>query len=158
MKRTNILTVVSAGLLAGCGGTSGGDAFATPPADAAQAAGRGSVTAGRVSADMGHYESVVEMIRGRAPGVELLEVSPGVIEVRIRGMNQSLQVTGQEPLVVVDGVPSSRPAGQALMSLNPNDVASIDILKDVSSTTVYGTRGANGVILITMKRRVPQVP
>jgi TonB-dependent SusC/RagA subfamily outer membrane receptor len=93
------------------------------------------------------------MLRGRVPGLEVIETSPGAIEVRIRGLNQSLQESGQQPLVVVDGVPSSRPAGEALLALDPRDVASIEVLKDVSSTTVYGTRGANGVIIVRLVRR-----
>lgn len=100
-----------------------------------------------------HYETVVEMLRGKVPGLEVVEVESGRIEVRIRGMTQSLQATGQEPLIVVDGVPSPRPAGEVLMSLNPNQVATISVLRDVSSTAIYGTRGANGVILVQMVKR-----
>lgn len=103
--------------------------------------------------DRAHYESVIDMIRGKAPGVHVIEVSPGQFEVRIRGMHQSLQATGQEPLVVLDGVASNRPAGELLMSLDPQDVMSIQVLKDVSSTAVYGTRGANGVLIIQTRRR-----
>jgi TonB-dependent SusC/RagA subfamily outer membrane receptor len=108
--------------------------------------------------DRAHYESVVEMLRGQVPGLEILEPAPGRIEVRIRGMTQSLQTNaegapvGQEPLVVVDGVPRSRPAGEVLLSLNPKDVASISVLKDLASTAIYGTKGANGVIVVRMRR------
>jgi len=111
------------------------------------------VAASVVSTDRSHYESVIEMLRGRAPGLTIIENQNGTIEVRIRGSAQSFQESAQEPLVVVDGVPSSRPAGQALLALNPNDVSSIQVLKDVSSTAIYGTRGANGVILVSMRRR-----
>jgi TonB-dependent SusC/RagA subfamily outer membrane receptor len=111
----------------------------------------GPVTAGDIS-DRSHYESVVEMLRGKAPGLEIVENSAGSIEVRIRGMTQSLREDMQEPLVVIDGVPSGRPAGQVLLSLEPRNVASIEVLRDVSSTAVWGTRGANGVILITSTR------
>jgi TonB-dependent SusC/RagA subfamily outer membrane receptor len=106
-----------------------------------------------------HYESVVEMLRGQVPGLEILESGTRSIEVRVRGMNQSLQTNAdgasvsQQPLVVVDGVPSPRPAGDALLALNPQDVATITVLKDVASTAIYGTKGANGVILVRLKRR-----
>ncbi|TMF83942.1 MAG: hypothetical protein E6I08_16530 [Chloroflexi bacterium] len=103
--------------------------------------------------DRSHYESVIAMIRGKAPGLQVIEVAPGQFELRIRGVNQSLQAAGEEPLVVLDGMASSRPAGQLLMSLNPQDVVSIEVLKDVASTAVYGTRGANGVLIIRTERR-----
>jgi TonB-dependent SusC/RagA subfamily outer membrane receptor len=100
-----------------------------------------------------HYDNVIEMLRGKAPGLEIVENSAGKIEVRIRGMSQSFQAGGQEPLVVVDGAPAGRPAGEALLALNPTDIDRIQVLRDVASTSVYGTRGANGVILVTTKRR-----
>lgn len=143
---------------AGCGGGAGNDSVGTPTPANAEREESGRVPAGAMSSDRGHYETVVEMLRGRAPGLEIIQTGPGRIEVRIRGMTQSLQTNAQglpvnqEPLVVVDGMPSSRPAGEVLMTLNPKDVSSIDILKDVSSTAVYGTRGANGVIIITLIR------
>ena len=138
-------------LLFGCGGTNAPRPTASP-SDAPATAG-GTVRAGDLSMDRSHYENVIEMIRGKAPGLHVIESSNGTIQLRIRGMNQSLQETGQEPLVVVDGVPSSRPAGEALMALEPQAVASIQILRDVASTSVYGTRGANGVILVRTRRR-----
>ncbi len=158
MRSINIVATACLSLtFSACGGT--GAENATPsPQEAGATEAEGSVLAGRMRGDRGHYESVIEMIRGRVPGVEVLEVQPGVIQLRIRGMNQSLQATGQEPLVVVDGVPSSRPAGEALLSLIPDDVASIQVLKDVGSTAVYGTRGANGVILVMLKRRDSRSP
>jgi TonB-dependent SusC/RagA subfamily outer membrane receptor len=113
----------------------------------------GRPEAGVVQSGNAHYDTVIEMLRGKAPGVQIIETTPGQIEIRIRGMNQSLQAGGQEPLVVIDGAASGRPAGQALLALNPDDVQRIEVLKDVGSTSVYGTRGANGVILVTTKRR-----
>jgi TonB-dependent SusC/RagA subfamily outer membrane receptor len=69
----------------------------------------------------------------------------GSISVRIRGSN-SISSTN-EPLYVVDGFPTSNGA-----DINPNDIASMEILKDASATAIYGARAANGVILITTKR------
>jgi TonB-linked SusC/RagA family outer membrane protein len=68
-------------------------------------------------------------------------------QIRIRGTN-SIN-TNSEPLFVVDGIVG---VNNALYNLNPNDILSIDILKDASATAIYGTRGANGVIIITTKR------
>jgi len=150
-RMANGLTLVLGVFLAGCGGA-GRPVNTSEPSPSGTGA-EGGVPARVVNTDRSHYESVVEMLRGRAPGLHIIENQDGTIEVRIRGTNQSFQATSQEPLVVVDGVPSSRPAGQALMALNPNDVSSIQVLKDVSSTAIYGTRGANGVILVSMRRR-----
>lgn len=131
------------------------------PADSANSPGPAAASEGPVSQNMvrdrSHYESVIEMLRGKVPGLEIVELDGGSIEVRIRGLNQSLQnvggkPVGQGPLVVVDGVPRSRPAGEVLMALNPRDVVSINVLKDVASTAVYGTRGANGVLLVRLRR------
>jgi TonB-dependent SusC/RagA subfamily outer membrane receptor len=138
--------------VAGCGG-SRSEQPAPAPSVAAADSPPSAVRAGNAAGDRAHYESVIEMIRGKAPGLQVIEVSPGRFEVRIRGVHQSLQATGQEPLVVLDGMASTRPAGELLMALNPQDVVSIQVLKDVSSTAVYGTRGANGVLIVQTKRR-----
>ncbi len=144
--------------VAACGGTRPKRPAATPSsaavADSQPLAAAGTVLAGPEGAgDRGHYESALEMLRGKAPGVQVIEVAPGQFEVRIRGVNQSLQATGQEPLVVLDGVASSRPAGQLLLSLNPEDVVSIEVVRDVASTAVYGVRGANGVLIVQTRRQ-----
>jgi TonB-dependent SusC/RagA subfamily outer membrane receptor len=126
----------------GCAGTSDqGSSVVTPPARPPAPA-------------EAHYENMVDMIRGKVPGLEVIETSPGIFAFRIRGGVQSLQETMQEPLVIIDGMPQARRAGEVLMTLRPGDVASIDVLKDVSSTAVYGTRAANGVIVIKMVKRL----
>src|SRR5207244_11464742 len=98
-------------------------------------------------------------LQGRAAGVQVLGNSgmPGVgASVRIRG-NNSL-TANSEPLYVVDGIPaeqgssSSDPKSNPLMSIDPNAIESIDVLKDASAKAIYGARGANGVVLITTKR------
>lgn len=111
----------------------------------------------------------VEMMQGRVSGVNITQNSgePGTgMSVRIRGSN-SIR-SGQEPLYVVDGIPLDNanitPTGGSaagygsgsnknpLSFLNPEDIESIDILKDASSTAIYGARGANGVVIITTKK------
>ena len=93
--------------------------------------------------------NVMQALAGRAPGVQVIQNngSPGgAVSVRIRGTN-SIQGSN-EPLYVIDGFPFS---GNPTL-LNNADVESIEILKDASATAIYGSRGANGVVLITTKR------
>lgn len=113
--------------------------------------------------------SAVEMVQGRVAGVNVTQNNGepgGGLTVRVRGSN-SIR-SGQEPLYVVDGIPLDNsnltPAGgtaagygsgsnkNPLGFINPEDIETIDILKDASSTAIYGARGANGVVLITTKK------
>lgn len=112
--------------------------------------------------------SLDQGLQGRVAGVEITQNSGapgGATSVKIRGGN-SLS-TSNEPLYVIDGFPivsggsapgstsSQNSAGgqlNPLATINPNDIASIEVLKDASATSIYGARGANGVILITTKR------
>ncbi|WP_299548760.1 TonB-dependent receptor [Seonamhaeicola sp.] len=91
---------------------------------------------------------VEDALQGRAAGVTVARNSgaPGApVKIRIRGTNS---ITGNnDPLVVIDGI-----IGGDLRTLNPNDIATMDVLKDASATAIYGSRGANGVILITTKK------
>lgn len=90
-----------------------------------------------------------QALQGRAAGVEVQAVGtrPGAgAQIRIRG-ERSIQA-GNDPLIVLDNIPYNG----SINDINPNDIASADILKDASATAIYGSRGANGVILITTKR------
>lgn len=87
-------------------------------------------------------QGISEMLRGNVPGVVVRTNGDGSTRIRIRGSN-SLNGSNN-PLYIVDGVPMG--------SYSPNDVESIEILKDASATAIYGSRGANGVVLITTKR------
>ena len=105
-------------------------------------------------------------MQGRVAGVQVMQGNSapgGAPQVRIRGANTVLG--GNEPLYVIDGVPvynselennsnlnvGTQPSN-ALASINPNDIVSMEILKDASATAIYGARGANGVVIITTKR------
>lgn len=90
-----------------------------------------------------------QALQGKAAGVDITSNErPGEIgSILIRGQ-RSLNATN-EPLYVVDGIPLN---SGGIESLNPRDIESVDILKDASSTAIYGSRGANGVVLITTKR------
>jgi TonB-dependent starch-binding outer membrane protein SusC len=103
--------------------------------------------------------SADQALQGRAPGVQVIQNSsaPGAgTTVRIRGGN-SIQ-GGNEPLYVIDGIPIYNDNGAAgstvngLSSINTSDIESMEILKDASATAIYGSRGANGVVIITTKR------
>ncbi len=94
--------------------------------------------------------NVMQSLSGRAPGVQVSQntgAPGGSVSVRIRGTN-SIQGSN-EPLYVIDGFPFS---GSNPTVLSNSDIESIEILKDASATAIYGSRGANGVILITTKR------
>jgi len=106
-----------------------------------------------------------QAIRGRAAGVQVTSTSNqpgGATSIRIRGSNSVN--TGSEPLYVIDGFPvyndnegssagaTVGPAVNALSLINPDDIVSMEVLKDASAAAIYGSRGANGVVLITTKQ------
>lgn len=98
-----------------------------------------------------------QALAGRVAGVNVssAEGSPGgTMSIVIRGNNSITQ--GNGPLFVIDGFPVEDPSVGA--SLNPNDIESIDVLKDASATAIYGARGANGVIIISTKKGVAGAP
>lgn len=110
-------------------------------------------------------------LQGRIPGLEIVQqtgVPGGNFKVRIRGTSSI--ANGNEPLYIVDGVPFTSTSlsapetsgsilgGQGaspLAGINPSDIASIEVLKDADATAIYGSRGSNGVILITTKKGTP---
>lgn len=93
---------------------------------------------------------VSDLLKGRVSGVEVTEAPGGGIRVRIRGAQS---ITGSnDPLYVVDDLPIQADPGGTISFLNPRDIESITVLKDASATALYGSRGANGVIVITTKR------
>ena len=116
--------------------------------------------------------NIDQLLKGRAAGVTAVSTSGqpgGSVSIRIRG--QSTINASAEPLYVIDGVPMTRNTSSGhdlglgdalgnsdvtgispLSTINPNDIVSMEILKDASSTAIYGSQGANGVILITTKR------
>jgi TonB-dependent starch-binding outer membrane protein SusC len=96
---------------------------------------------------------VEELLRG-VPGLEVTRMPNGNYQLRIRG-RRSIRgnPTDDNPLVVIDGVPiPNESIGSMLADLPPGDVARIEVLKDAAATSMYGSRGANGVIVITTKR------
>ena len=129
----------------------------------------GSVASVTPNVDQTPVLSLEQTLQGSAPGVMVTQASAapgGALSIRIRG---GASVTGNnEPLYVIDGFPiENDPDNQSpsdggrdatttvpsnpMAALNPNDIESIEILKDASATSIYGARGANGVIIITTK-------
>lgn len=111
--------------------------------------------------------NVLASMQGRLAGVSIIQdggTPGGGFQIRIRGRN-SIRSDGNEPLYVINGVPYSNDAigspstttamasqASPLNSINPNDIESIEVLKDADATAIYGSRGANGVVLITTKK------
>jgi TonB-dependent SusC/RagA subfamily outer membrane receptor len=97
---------------------------------------------------------VEDLLRARVPGLEVLPLANGYYTLRIRGRHAlSDRPVDDEPLLVLDDIPA--PIGglsSTLAGLAPGDVQRIDVLKDASATAIYGSRGGNGVIIITTKR------
>lgn len=97
-----------------------------------------------------------EGMQGRMPGVQVVQNSgqPGAgTSIRIRGV--ASLAGSSEPLFVIDGIPqfnSNVGAANGLSNIDPNNIASIEVLKDAASTAIYGSRAANGVVLVTTKR------
>lgn len=146
------------GLLAACGG---GRATTPPPSGLSPDPGESSTgaTDSIESNDQRFVQTVQEMIQGQVSGVRVVHHPTCGVTLRIRGVSDSLMEDGgpgeceREPLLIVDEkqVPLGGLA-RALDGLQPRDIERIRVLKDVASTSIYGTRGANGVILITTRR------
>ncbi|MEP7229128.1 MAG: SusC/RagA family TonB-linked outer membrane protein [Ginsengibacter sp.] len=122
--------------------------------------------------NQGAIASPDQLLQGKVPGLEITNNSgqPGAATtIKIRG-NNSIRASNN-PLYVIDGVPldgrtakpglnfggtgldfGTTPESNPLLYINPNDIAQVDVLKDASSTAIYGSRGANGIIVITTKR------
>ncbi len=94
--------------------------------------------------------NVNDLVAGRSPGVDVLPSNQpgGKAAIRIRGYST---IRNNDPLYVIDGVPTT----SGINMINPNDIASMQILKDASSSSIYGSRAANGVVLITTKSGTP---
>jgi len=94
-------------------------------------------------------QNALQAMQGKASGVDITTANrPGEMgTIRIRG-NRSINASN-DPLYVVDGIPL---ASGSMADINPNDISSIEVLKDASATAIYGSRGANGVVLVSTKK------
>lgn len=92
-----------------------------------------------------------QLIQGRVSGVEVIRVDAGRISLRIRGASSLNSTT--EPLYIIDGMKvHAESFTDAMAGINPADVASIEILKDAGATAIYGSEGANGVVIVNTRR------
>ena len=141
------LSAALAATLSACAGHGTTPADPTVPVTGAPTDQRNSVSAQTI-ANAGDIP-IEKILANRVSGVRLGTAADGSLTVNIRG---STSWNGDnQPLYILDGVPITPGAGGALSGLNPHDIAKIEVLKDAASTAMYGSRGANGVIIIKTK-------
>lgn len=93
---------------------------------------------------------IEQILANRVTGVRLGRNADGVLTVQIRGATSF--TGGAPPLYIVDGIEITPGPGGALSGINPNDIEKIEVLKDPAETAMYGSRGANGVIIVKTKK------
>jgi TonB-dependent SusC/RagA subfamily outer membrane receptor len=145
--------LLSTVLVAACAGGAGGRGEASRPAPRAltENGAHAVSTVTREEFESMRVGRIEELLMGRVPGLVVMRTPNGGYSLRIRGRTSFYG--NDEPLIVIDGMPIRQGgASNALMSLDPGDVARVDVLKDAGSTAVYGVQGGNGVVLITTRR------
>jgi TonB-dependent SusC/RagA subfamily outer membrane receptor len=147
--RSTIATVVLTLAAAGCGSSQAARPDRpTPYSPDSQNAKANTVTSQDINNRPG--QSLEQILANKVSGVDVSRSADGYLSVRIRG---AVSFGGSDqPLYVLDGVAFTPGANGALTGINPEDIESIRVLKDAASTAMYGSRGANGVILIKTKR------
>lgn len=129
--------------LAGCGGPARSAPEEAPTPDA-----RGAVSGEDIERTPG--QTIEEILMSRFPGVVVTRAPDGGVAIRIRGTTSLRGST--EPLYVIDGLAIRPGPAGSLAGVNPYDIESIEVLKDAAATTMYGVRGANGVVVIKTKQ------
>lgn len=142
--RALLLTFV-VGAISGCA-SGGSPRPSAADTSASRQSGR-AVTAAQIETHPG--QPIEKILESRVPGVRVTRTADGGIAVRIRGSMSANDL----PLYVIDGVPIQPGPGGSLVGINPYDIASIEVLKDVAQTAEYGVRGVNGVIVIKTKKQ-----
>jgi TonB-dependent SusC/RagA subfamily outer membrane receptor len=99
--------------------------------------------------DQAPKDQIEKMLEGRIAGVDVTQTPDGGIAVRIRGATSGYN---NEPLYIIDGMAVQPGPTGALTGINPRDIESIRVLKNAAETAMYGSRGANGVVIIKTKR------
>ena len=131
-----------AALVLGCTHTGAPATKATPPS--------GDATVSSKDINPAPDQPIEKVLQGRVSGVDVSQSPDGGIIVRIRGAQSAYN--GAQPLYVVDGQEIQAGANGSLSGINPYDIESIKVLKDPASLTMYGSRAANGVIVIKTKK------
>ena len=138
--RSALTLVLLLGACAGSGGRTSRDRAPSPA---------GTLTSDDVDRAAAGGQPIENTLDGRVSGVTVTRTDGG-IAVRVRGATSFN--SDAQPLYVVDGMPVTAGPGGALSGISPSDIASIRVLKDAADLTMYGSRGANGVVVITTKR------
>lgn len=138
-------------LCVGCGGAPRATTASAAPEDT-----RATVTAEDIQRTTGDNAQIEKSLAGRVSGVVVTSAPDGSIAVRIRGGSSAFG--NNAPLYVVDGMQIEAGPNGALTGINANDIESIRVLKDAAETSMYGSRGANGVIVIKLKSGKRQPP
>jgi TonB-dependent SusC/RagA subfamily outer membrane receptor len=147
MTSLSARALLSVGLLAlvtaGCSARAGNTARPSSPDNS-------TVTSEDIDRSGGSDQSIEKVLQGRVAGVTVSRAADGGLAVRIRGVSSFYG--SNEPLYVLDGTPIAPGPNGSLSGINPYDIESIKVLKDPAETSMYGMRGANGVIVITTKK------
>ncbi|MDQ6768821.1 MAG: TonB-dependent receptor plug domain-containing protein [Gemmatimonadota bacterium] len=147
-SRASVSNCLLVGLISACTHANG-PAAGTEPAPALRNPNSGTiVTSDEISRTPD--DGLNNVLTARVSGVWVSRTADGGIAVRIRGGSSILG--NNEPLYVIDGIAVQPGPYGGLTGINPFDIASIEVLKDVASTSLYGVRGSNGVIVIKTKR------
>lgn len=144
-RSTSCATLLLAVLAAGCSSSKP----KTDPAPAPEGSSGNRVTAEELRQTPG--QPIEQVLQARSPGVVVGRSPEGNLTIRVRGGSSSLYGSNA-PLYIVDGVPFTPGSDGGLAGLNPYDIQSIRVLKDAADITMYGVRGANGVIVIKTKK------
>jgi len=148
LDHTPLALAVIAGMLLGGTYACGGATSEAEPQVAPQESQNSGGTTGEIQRRP--HEPIQSLLQGRTAGVLVTQDASGTIYVRLN--TASSFYGGSEPLYVVDGTPIVAGPGGALRGINPEDIESIEVLKGPPETTIWGSRGANGVVLIKTKR------
>jgi len=101
-------------------------------------------------AESAHYVLMEQLLMARAPGLDVHSLGQGQFTLTVRG-RPALSARG-EPLVVIDGMQFAENGADVLAAMTPRDVKRIEVLRDAASASVYGSRGTNGVVVVTTRR------
>ena len=141
-----VCVAILSAVIVGCG-SSGGKPASTSPSPAPQG---GSSTVTSQDIHPAGNEPIEKVLQGRVSGVVVSQSSDGGLVVQVRG--QSSVPGATQPLYILDGVPIEAGPNGALSGVSPYDIESIKVLKDPADLTMYGSRGAGGVIVIKTKK------
>lgn len=154
--RAALLAVALAAVAGACGGGARATDMPAPPRPSEARAGEseksGANTVQGSEMRQSGPQRIEEYLNGRVPGLQVLRDENGRYSLRIRG-TASFGKSDEEPLIVVDGIPMAQGSNaEVLRNMDPRDIQRIEVLKDASQTAMYGSRGANGVLLIRTRR------